>query len=227
MRNPVLDAAFLASAATALEFASVAVFAVTGALVASRKQMDIFGFALLATVTGVGGGTVRDLLIGKLPVFWVVEPAYVLICLVVSTVVYFTAHIPQSRYRVILWLDAVGLALVAVVGAQKALAVGTTPFIAVVMGVITAVFGGIIRDVLGGESPVILRREIYVIPAIISASVLVVLLGLGASDVVAAVSGFAAGFLVRALALAYRWSLPAYRARPGKDYSDEFLHDHD
>lgn len=209
----------LSSLAVAVEWLAVAVFAVTGALVASRKEMDIFGFALLATVTGVGGGTVRDLVLGKLPVFWVKEPAYVGICLVVSTIVYVTAHIPQSRYRVLLWLDAVGLALVAIVGAQQGLAAGTTAFIAVVMGVITAVFGGIIRDVLGGESPVILRREIYVIPAIIAASVYVVLMAADVGGSASALIGFFAGFAVRALALYYSWSLPAYRSRPGRDYS--------
>jgi uncharacterized membrane protein YeiH len=104
---------------TTLDWFGVAVFAVTGALVASRKQMDIFGFALLATVTGVGGGSVRDLLLGQLPVFWVREPAYVVICVVVSVIVYFTAHIPESRYRLLMWLDAIGLAFFCVVGAGK------------------------------------------------------------------------------------------------------------
>lgn len=92
---------------TTLDWFGVAVFAVTGALVASRKEMDIFGFALLATVTGVGGGTVRDLVLG-LPVFWVKQPAYVAICIAVSVVVFFTAHIPESRYRLLMWLDAMG-----------------------------------------------------------------------------------------------------------------------
>src|SRR6195256_1711669 len=92
-----------------LDWFGVAVFAVTGALVASRKEMDIFGFALLATVTGVGGGSVRDLLLG-MPVFWVQQPMYVAICIAVSAIVFFTAHVPESRYRVLMWLDAVGLA---------------------------------------------------------------------------------------------------------------------
>lgn len=209
----------LVSMAAALDWFAVAVFAVTGALVASRKEMDIFGFALLATVTGVGGGTIRDVMLGKLPVFWVTEPAYVAICLVVSTIVYFTAHIPQSRYRAILWLDAVGLALVAVAGADRGLEAQAGPFIAIVMGVITAVFGGIIRDVLGGESPVILRKEIYVIPAIVGALLFVSLLGLGVERWMAMAAGFVSCFVVRGLALYYSWSLPAYRSRPGRKSS--------
>lgn len=199
-----------------LDAAAVAVFAITGALVASRKQMDIFGFALLGTVTGVGGGTVRDLLLGNLPVFWVKQPVYAAIALIVSAIVFFTAHIPESRYRLILWLDAVGLSLVCVIGAERGLASNAGAFIAVVMGVITAVFGGIIRDVLGGESPVILRREIYVIPALIGALTFVSLTGVGAPYSVAAGAGFLFCFSIRGLALYRGWSLPPYKSRPGR-----------
>lgn len=123
----------VSSIVAALDWFGIAVFAVTGALVASRKQMDIFGFALLGTVTGVGGGTIRDVLLGALPVFWVQQPAYVLTCVAVSTLVFFFAHVPQSRYRVLLWLDAAGLALFAVLGAEKALAAGAGPVVAVFM----------------------------------------------------------------------------------------------
>lgn len=199
-----------------LDAIAVGVFAVTGALVASRKEMDIFGFALLGTVTGMGGGTVRDLLLGNLPVFWVKNPTYAAIALTVSTIVYFTAHIPESRYRLLLWLDAVGLSLVCVIGADKGLVAGVGGFIAIVMGVITAVFGGIIRDMLGGESPVILRREIYVIPAMLGAMAFVAIKSLGATYPIAAMSGFALCFTVRGLALYYRWSLPPYKSRPGR-----------
>lgn len=203
-----------------LDAIAVGVFAVTGALVASRKEMDIFGFALLGTVTGVGGGTVRDLLLGNVPVFWVENPAYAAIALTVSAFVFFTAHIPESRYRLLLWLDAVGLSLVCVIGADKGLIAGVGAFIAIVMGVITAVFGGIIRDVLGGESPVILRREIYVIPAILGAMTFVTMTSLGTSYPVAAMLGFALCFTVRGLALYYGWSLPPYKSRPGRRAGD-------
>jgi uncharacterized membrane protein YeiH len=202
------------SALQLLDLAGVVVFAATGALVASRKQMDIFGFALLGTVTGVGGGTIRDLLLGR-TVFWVADPTSVMVCLAVSTLVFFTAHIPESRYRLLLWLDAVGLAAVAVRGTQIALDAGTGSFVAVVMGVITAAFGGIVRDVLGGESPLVLRREVYVTAALVGATAYVaaqLVVPAGAANVF----GFVAGFAVRGLAIHFNWSLPTYRPRPGR-----------
>src|SRR3954469_24833613 len=97
----------LATIIAVLDGLGIVVFAVTGALVASRKQMDVVGFALLGIVTGVGGGTLRDLLLGTAPVFWVRDAARVLICAGVAAITFFTAHIPQSRYNLVLWLDAV------------------------------------------------------------------------------------------------------------------------
>ena len=108
------------TATTVLDWLGVVAFATTGALVASRKQMDVVGFVVLGTVTGIGGGTLRDLLLG-LPVFWVHEPAYLVVCAVVSVLLFFTAHIPQSRYRTLLWIDAIGLTMFAVTGAEKPL----------------------------------------------------------------------------------------------------------
>jgi uncharacterized membrane protein YeiH len=200
---------------TTLDFFGVAVFAVTGALVASRKQMDIVGFALLGTVTGVGGGSVRDLLLG-LPVFWVQQPLYGVICIVVSAVVFFTAHIPESRYRLLMWLDAVGLSFFCVVGAAKGLDTGAGPLIAVVMAVITASFGGIIRDILGGESPFLLRKEIYVTAALAGAVVFVAGRWLGIPDTIGAVAGFAVCLVIRGLGLRYSLSLPTYKTRRGR-----------
>jgi uncharacterized membrane protein YeiH len=199
----------------ALDWLGVVAFATTGALVASRKQMDIIGFILLGVATGIGGGTLRDVLLGA-PVFWVSEPAYLIACVLVSGLVFFTAHIPQSRYRFLLWLDATGLALFAVTGAEKAWHAGADGIVAVAMGVITATFGGIIRDLLGGESPVILSREIYASAALAGAVIFTSLLALGAPRELALGTGFAVGLLVRAAALHYGWSLPRYRQRPGR-----------
>ena len=204
---------------TVLEWFGIVVFAITGALVASRKQMDVFGFALLGTVTGVGGGTLRDLVLGKLPVFWVMQPAYIGVCVAVSVLVFFTAHIPESRYRLLLWLDAVGLALFSVTGAEIGIEAGTAASIAIVMGVITATFGGIVRDVLGGEVPLLLRKEIYVTAALLGAAVLVVCVEAGLPRTLALTAGFASAFALRALALVFGWSLPAYRPRPGRNHN--------
>ena len=199
----------------ALDWFGICVFSVTGALVASRKKMDVVGFAMLGSVTGIGGGTIRDILLGTQPVFWVQQPVYLLTCVVVAGATFFFAHILQHRYQYLLWLDAVGLALFAVTGAGNALAQGADPAIAVAMGVATATFGGIIRDLLGGESPIVLSQEIYITAALAGAMVFVGLAGLGVSQDMALVLGFGAGFVLRAAALYWGLTLPRYRPRTG------------
>ena len=104
-----------------LDYIGVAVFAATGALVASRKQLDLLGFVWFAAFTGIGGGTLRDLVLGQTPVFWVKEPFYLIVCALIGLIVFFTAHLVESRYRVLLWLDAVGIAAYCVMGAAKGL----------------------------------------------------------------------------------------------------------
>ncbi len=203
----------------AVDLAAAAVFAITGALVASRKQMDVVGFIWLGTVTGIGGGTVRDLLLG-VPVFWVAAPTVVLVCFVVSVIVFFTAHLVQSRYRLILWLDAIGMALVTVAGTTKGLDAGTGPLVACVMGVVTASVGGVIRDVLGQEPSIVLRREIYVTASAVGAGVCVMLATFGQSRSVAVLAGFLCAFILRGLALNRGWTLPTYRARPGRVFAE-------
>jgi len=202
-----------------LDYAGIAVFAATGALAASRKQLDIIGFLFLACVTGIGGGTFRDLILDA-TVFWVANPVYVLVCCGAAVIVFFTAHLVESRYRLLLWLDAVGLAAYTVLGASKGLDITGSPTVAVIMGVLTATFGGILRDLLAGEPSVLLRPEIYVTAALAGAAMftLVDLAGLppGASALLA----FAAAFLVRGGALRFGWTFPPYRARPGRRPED-------
>jgi uncharacterized membrane protein YeiH len=199
----------------AVDLMAAAVFAITGALVASRKQMDIVGFLWLGVVTGVGGGTVRDLLIGA-PVFWVRDPTPVMSCIAASLAVYFTAHYLSSRYRAILWLDAIGMGLVTVAGAAKSLDAGTGALVATVMGVFTATVGGIIRDVLGQEPSIMLRREIYVTASLVGAVAFVAASKLGLDRLTAGLIGGSIVFIVRGLAITRGWSLPTYRARPGR-----------
>jgi len=205
----------LLSLLAAVDLAAAAVFAVTGALVASRKKLDIVGFMWLGVVTGVGGGTVRDLLLA-VPVFWVRDSTPVIACLVASIATYFAAHLVYSRYRVILWLDALGLALVTIAGTAKGLDAGAGPVVAVVMGVFTAAVGGIIRDILGQEASIILRREIYVTASLAGAITFVALNGSGIDRSITAVCAGLVALTLRGLAIFLGWSLPTYRAREGR-----------
>lgn len=201
------------------EAVGIAVFALTGALMAARKGMDPFGFALLATVTGIGGGTLRDLLIGIRPVFWVDDPRDVLICLVVAEIVYalgpnrVAAMEGGRRGRALIWADALGLALFSIVGTGKALTAGAPALSAIALGTITATFGGIIRDIFAGTTPLVLKQEIYVTAAALGAAVMVGLRALELDPAAAAAAGFFAAFTLRALAILRGWSLPAFPAR--------------
>lgn len=199
-----------------LDFVGVTLFAVTGALVASRKQLDVIGFIFLAMVTGTGGGTVRDLVLG-VPVFWIEQPMFVLICALAAIGTFFTAHLLESRYLWVLWLDAVALAAYAVFGAYKGLLVTGSPIVAVVMAMLTGGLGGVFRDVLAGEPSVLMRKDIYIVAAMVGGLVYVGAQAGGTDAYVAAGLGFITAFLTRSGALAYGWSMPAYRSRPGRD----------
>jgi uncharacterized membrane protein YeiH len=199
---------------------AIAVFAASGALEASRKRLDVVGFILIAVVTGFGGGTVRDLLLGRTPVFWLKAPDLLAVCAAVGVFVFFFAHRVESRFRTLLWADAVGLALYAVVGAETALAAGADPWAAVLLGTVTATFGGILRDILCNELPLILRKEIYATAAACGAAAFVMLDKVGMARAMALLSGAALAFAIRALAIRHGWSLPPYRPRQGHDHHD-------
>lgn len=197
-----------------LEVLGVAVFAISGALTAARKEMDPFGFIVLGVATAVGGGTIRDLVLG-LPVFWVVKPHYLITCVAVALPVFWLARLLNSRYKALVWADAVGMALFTVTGTQKALAAGASPSVAIAMGIMTAAFGGVVRDVLCGESPLMLHKEIYATAALAGGALFVVLTDLDVAREIRALAAFALTFTVRALAILRGWSLPHYR-RPDK-----------
>ena len=203
-----------------LDLAGVAVFAVSGALVASRKQLDIVGFALLATVTGIGGGTLRDLLLDR-PVGWISNPDYLIVCLMAAISAFFLAPALHRRFVILVWLDAAGMALFCVLGSFVALNAEVSPIVAIVLGVISATFGGIIRDVIGNELPLVLRKELYVTCAAAGSTIFVMLQLLEVSTMISQVSGFAAAFLLRAIGIHFKLSLPAYKNRAGREYPDE------
>jgi len=195
----------------------VFVFALTGALAASRRELDIVGFIFFAAITGVGGGTLRDVLLGETPVFWIRSPEPILVCLVTGIGVYFLAPFVEYRYRLILWADAVGISGYCVMGAAQALKAGASPTGAIVMGIMTASFGGIIRDIVAGEPSVLLRKEIYVTATLVGAALFVIAERWGVPFWPAALAGTFAAFAIRAGALAFGWTLPGYRSRPGRN----------
>jgi len=203
-----------------LDYAGVAVFAATGALAASRKQLDMIGFIFLAAVTGIGGGTFRDIVLGATPVFWVQRPEYLLVCVGVAVIVYFTAHLVESRYRLLLWLDAVGLSAYSVMGAAKGLALSGSPIVALVTGMMTATLGGILRDLLSGEPSVLMRPEIYVSAALAGAGGFVAASLVGAPLVAASLAGVILAFAVRGGAIRYGWAFSPYKPRPGRPPED-------
>lgn len=193
-----------------LDWLGILAFVITGCIVASRQKMDVVGFIVLGTVTGIGGGTLRDLLLGQLPVFWVREPAYLVVCVLVSAAMFLSPMIPPSRYRFLLWVDALGLALFAVAGAERALMAGASPVVAVAMGVITACFGGIIRDVFANRTPVVLVYEVYVVAAFAAAAAFVTLSHIDVQREWAIAGGLIVGLGLRMTALFLNWSLPRY-----------------
>ena len=201
----------LETALALLDYAAVAVFGASGALAAARSKHDIITFGFFAAVTGVGGGTLRDLLIDA-PVFWVTRPEYIVVCLAAALAVWITGW-GRNRDQLLLWSDALGMAAYAIVGALKAVSLGAPPVSAVIMGVLTATFGGVIRDVLAHQPSVLLRRELYVTPALLGAGVFVGLHVLDLPLIVSGGMGFLTAFAVRAGAILFGWQMPGFPGR--------------
>ncbi|GAA4000859.1 trimeric intracellular cation channel family protein [Sphingomonas humi] len=206
--TPNLPVPALPLAIQAIDLFGIAVFAVSGALLAAERRQTFVTFLFFAVVTGVGGGTLRDLLIGA-PVFWTRGNEVLVICFSAALLVWLASR-RWFAGSALLWFDAAGLGAYATYGAAKALAYGIAPVPAFAMGVLTACAGGIIRDVLAGEPSILMRPELYVTAAALSAGLLVGLALLGVTGWAAALVAALAGFGLRGLAIARGWSLPAY-----------------
>lgn len=193
----------------ALDYVGVFIFAVTGALVAARVRQDFVTCAFFAGMTGMGGGTIRDLLIGA-PVFWMGHGWFIAVCLL-ATLAVWVLRTDQWPGKPLRWLDAVGLAAYCAFGALKALSHGVDPVPAAVMGVITATFGGVVRDVVAGQPSILMQREIYVTAAIAGAAVTVLLAAGGnLNGWIAGGAGALIAFAIRAGALTRGWKLPIH-----------------
>ncbi len=185
----------------------VFVFGLSGALAAARRKMDIFGYVVLALLPAVGGGTVRDLILNT-SVFWVEQSIYIVVAVSAGLTVFFFSVKVGQRYNALKWADALGLSLFCVLGASKALSLTGDPVVAVTMGVVTAVVGGILRDVVCNEIPLILKREVYATAAFCGSVVYCLCVHFSVASILSLIVGGLCAFVIRALALIYRWSLP-------------------
>ena len=197
-----------------LDLASVVVFALTGALVASRAQLDVVGFIFVAALTALGGGTLRDVMLGREPV-WIGQPLLLLVAAVAAVVVFFGAHRLESRYKALEWLDAFALAVAVPAGVGVAFAEGLGWPVVLVMGMVTGCMGGLMRDVVCNEVPLVLKQgELYVTCAFAGALAAVGLDMAGTSAGAALIVCGAVTLGLRAGSLRLGWRLPVYRARP-------------
>lgn len=188
------------------------VFAISGGLAAARQRMDLFGFIVVAMMPAIGGGSIRDVLLNA-PAFWISRPDYILLCIVTAIITFIAAHRIASRFRALLLVDAIGLAAFTIIGTQKALNLGASPLIAIMMGIVTSVAGGILRDLLCGEVPLVLRKEIYAVAALVGSCVYWGIIRLGAMDLAVYVSFFVT-LAIRLLAIRFRLALPSFTGPP-------------
>ncbi|MEO3416761.1 trimeric intracellular cation channel family protein [Roseovarius sp. CAU 1744] len=198
-----------------LDYAAVLIFALTGALVASRAQLDIVGFAFMASITAVGGGTVRDVLLDRNPVFWIGNPTYIFIALGAAVFIYFTAHLVESRYRWLVWLDSFALAVAVPAGMAAAMMTLQPGPVLVMMGVTTGCLGGLLRDVVANQVPLVLKQgELYVTAALGGA--LAGLLAMQFTHLTTPVLLTCAivTWALRAGSIIFGWKLPVYKSRP-------------
>ena len=203
------------SLVTLLDYASVLVFALTGALVASRAQLDIVGFAFISSLTAVGGGTVRDLVLNRDEVFWVADPNHILLAALAAVVVFFTAHLVESRLRLLIWLDSFALAIAVSAGTGVAMALDKPDVIAVLMGMATGSLGGLMRDVVVGEVPLVLKQgELYITCAMSGAIAAITAASLGLTTGPTLILCAIVTWVLRAGSIAFGWHLPVYKSRP-------------
>ena len=193
-----------------LDLFGVAVFAITGALAAGKKQMDLFGVIVLALATALGGGTLRDLILGAYPVFWISDPTYIFVGTAAAISIFVLARFFRPPAKPLKFADAFGLAVFTVIGTRKAISLGVPGSISVIMGVLTGVAGGIIRDMLSGEIPLVLKAEIYATASLCGAITFAVLTNYFHSMEVSAPAAITVVLALRLAAIHWNLSLPHF-----------------
>lgn len=199
-----------------LDYGSVLIFALTGALAASRAQLDAIGFAFIACLTALGGGTLRDILLDR-PVFWIENPHVLAIGLSAAFIVFLTAPLMESRYKWLLWLDSFALAIAVPAGVAIATSLNHSSPIVIIMGMTTATMGGLMRDVVCNEVPLVLKQgELYVSAAFGGATAAVIAMQLGMPLPASLIVCGALTWILRSGSIQFGWRLPVYRSRPPK-----------
>ncbi len=200
-----------------LDYTSVLIFAITGALVASRAQLDLIGFAFIACLTALGGGTIRDLLLDRDPIFWIANPTYLGVAAGAAIVVFFTAHLLESRKRTLIWLDSLALAVAVAAGVGVALSLDQSAIIVILMGISTGCMGGLMRDVVVGEVPLVLKQgELYASAAFAGAACAVLAIAYDVAQPLALLACAGITWTLRAGSLLFGWHLPVYKSTPPK-----------
>lgn len=187
------------------------VFAISGSLTASSKKMDAFGSAVIAFITALGGGTLRDILIGNQPVGWMLDPHYLYTVLVALVFSYLFKKWIEKLRKTMFLFDTIGIGLFTVLGVQKTLAFGLSPSIAVMMGTVSAVFGGVLRDVLSNRVPLIFRKEIYATACIVGGGLYYGLTYTPLQDVWSIWISVVVVMAIRIVAVKRGWGLPGIR----------------
>ncbi|MFZ4874899.1 trimeric intracellular cation channel family protein [Janthinobacterium sp. Mn2066] len=186
--------------------------AMSGAIMGMRRGMDLFGICMIGTVTALGGGTIRDMLLGHYPLGWIAHPEYLMFTVGAAVVTAFVARYLHHLRTIFLLVDGLGLVAFCVIGCDIAMGAGMHPAIVVLAGMITGVFGGLLRDILCNQIPLVLQREVYATVALFTGSLYVGLLYFKVDSSVAQLASIAAGFLFRFLALHFAWRLPNFNA---------------
>ncbi|MFT6866150.1 MAG: putative membrane protein YeiH [Cyclobacteriaceae bacterium] len=184
------------------------VFAISGAMTASERKLDAFGISAVAFITALGGGTLRDLLIGSTPVAWMNNSLYLIMIIAGITMALLFKQRLQKLRRTFFLFDTIGIAVFTVLGLQKSLDIGISPSISILMGMVSAVFGGVIRDIVCNEIPLIFRKEIYALTCIAGGILYVSLIALDIPSTINVL--ITTGFIItfRILAFKLKWKLP-------------------
>lgn len=202
-----------------LELIGAAAFAISGAMAAIKRKADIFGVVFLGVITALGGGVIRDVLIGQLPPKMFISYAYLLASLLVSLIVFFDAYIRREKYfankdklsEINNIFDAAGLAVFTISGMNTAMGVSDNVILILTLGVITGVGGGMLRDMMTNTMPKVLRKRVYAVASLIGGALYYVLHLIGVNDILSAVIGMVTIFVLRVLATVYKWNLPSVK----------------